>query len=224
MTRLSFILPGMIFILIIIIPFSYARGQEDFKACFAEEDAAEEDFAEENFIDGSVDWKKIRVLDLKTAEKIAITDNLSLAAAKARVYQALERVAQAKSFWWPKVDVNSFASRVSFSDNEYARALSAGRAVDPKAKINDPEDIYNINITAGWVVFNGFERWFSTAYARSGAEESRKALMDARRLLISSLGFSYHNAQLARENINIARADEIFNRISERCFKFQGSG
>jgi len=128
----------------------------------------------------------------------------------------MERVAQSKSSWWPRVDVISSSSHVSLSDNEHERSLQTASAFDPQTTIDDPEDIYSVSITAGWIVFNGFKRWFANASARYGAEESRDALMDAKRLLISSVGFGYHSAQLDRENIKIAEADEKFNQRQVR--------
>ena len=159
-----------------------------------------------------IDIKTISVLDLQTAQKIALTDNPSLAAARARVSQAVERVYKAQSAYWPSLDVTAVSSHIRLSDNEHKKSLQSARIFNPYAGISDPEDYFTAGITAGWIIFNGFERKFSIAMARYGSRESREAETDAKRLILSLVAFSYHNAQLARENIIIAKADELFNR------------
>jgi TolC family type I secretion outer membrane protein len=154
----------------------------------------------------------IRVLDLKTAGKIALADNPSLAAAQARVRQAKQRVLQARSAYWPRLDARATASRVSLSDNDFQTKLSYARLFDPNATIDDPEDYYKGELTATWVLFNGFERKFSNAAARYGEGRSESAQNDSKRLLLSSVAGAYFAAQLALENIAIAKADEVFNQ------------
>ena len=142
----------------------------------------------------------IQVLELSTAEHIALADNPSLAAAGERVRQARERVLQAASAYWPRVDATASGSRVWLSDNGY------------RPDVDDPEDYYNAGLTATWVLFDGFERRFSVAAASFAEQESEEAEMNTRRLLLSSVAASYYNAQLASENIGIAEADEVFYR------------
>ena len=159
----------------------------------------------------SLDLNAIQVLNLKTAGKIALAENPSLAAAQARVRQAKERVLQARSAYWPRLDAMASASRVSLSDNDYQTNLAYARLFAPNAFIDDPEDYYKADLTATWVLFNGFERKFSNAAARYGEDQSESAQKDAKRLLLSSVVASYFAAQLALENIAIAKADETFN-------------
>ena len=158
----------------------------------------------------SFDLNTIRVLDLKTAGKIALADNPSLAAAQARVRQAKQRVLQARSAYWPRIDARASASRVSLSDNDYQANLAYASLFG--ATIDDPEDYYKGELTATWVLFNGFERKFSNAAARYGEGRSESAQNDSKRLLLSSVAGAYFAAQLALENIAIAKADEVFNQ------------
>ena len=160
----------------------------------------------------SFDLNSIQTLDLKTARKIALTKNPSLAAALARVRQAKERVLQARSTYWPRIDVGASASRISLSDNDYQTNLAYARLFDPYASINDPEDYYKGELTATWVLFNGFERKYSNAAARYGEIRNESAQKDSKRLLLSSVAEAYFAAQLALENIAIAKADEVFNQ------------
>ncbi|MCP4408520.1 MAG: TolC family protein, partial [Gammaproteobacteria bacterium] len=95
----------------------------------------------------SLDLNTIRVLDLKTAGKIALAENPSLAAAEARVRQAKQRALQARSAYWPRLDAKASASRVSLSDNDYQTNLANARLFDSNATIDDPEDYYKGELT-----------------------------------------------------------------------------
>jgi outer membrane protein len=121
-------------------------------------------------------------------------------------------VDQARSTYWPRLDANASGARVELSENTYLQNLAVARLLNPAATVEDPEDYYNMDLTASWTLFDGFERKFSNASARYGEQSSTAALNDARRLLISAVSLSYFSAQLALENIAIAKADEAFNQ------------
>ncbi|MDY7037437.1 MAG: TolC family protein [Thermodesulfobacteriota bacterium] len=174
-----------------------------------------------------LDLNTIRVLDLKTAGKIALVGNPTYAAVQARVKQAKQRVLQARSAYWPRLDAAVSASQVSLSDNDYQTNLTNARLFNPNATIDDPEDYYKSELTATWVLFNGFERKFSNAAARYGEGRSKSAQKDSKRLLLSSVAGAYFAAQLALENIAIAKADEIFNQrqlMEAKARRHAGSG
>jgi len=160
---------------------------------------------------GSIDWGSIRILDLDTAQRVAVADNPSLQAAEARVRQARAGVLEARSAYLPRLDASASASKVWLSDNADEESLRMARIFDPQAGIDDPEDYYQAGLSASWLLFDGFAREFSNAAARYGEQESEAARLEARRLLLSAVAFSYYGAQLARENIAIAEADEAFN-------------
>jgi outer membrane protein TolC len=153
----------------------------------------------------------IEVLDIGTAKQIAIEGSPTLAAAYERVYQAEERVRQARAAYWPSIDAGGSGARVEPSNNEVKSQLSSARRFDPSSRIDDSTDIYRSELTGGWALFTGFRRRFENARARFGELETRSALEEARRLLIFSVATSYYEAQLARENIAMAKADEAFN-------------
>ncbi len=158
-----------------------------------------------------VDWGAMSTLDLETAVGIALAGNPGLEAAAARVRQAKAQVDQARSAYWPRLDASASGARVDLSENAYQQNLFLAQLV-PSATLDNPEDNYNASLTASWTVFDGFERKFTNAAARYGEQSSAAALNDARRLLISAVAVSYFSAQLALENISIARADEEFNQ------------
>lgn len=154
----------------------------------------------------------IDVLDIGTAKQIAIEGSPTLAAAYERVYQAEERVRQARATYWPSIDAGGSGARVELSNNEVKSQLSSTRRFDPSSRLDDSTDIYRSELATGWALFTGFRRRFENARARFGELETRSALEEARRLLIFSVATSYYQAQLARENIAIAKADEAFNQ------------
>jgi outer membrane protein TolC len=157
------------------------------------------------------DLAQIQTLTLDNAQRIALSQNPSLAAAAERISQAQARLQQAQAAYWPSLDLNAASSRNWLSDNEAAQALISLRLVDPNATIDDPEDRFNTGLQASWLLFDGFRRKFSVAFSRFGTEESLEARINTQRLLISSVATGYYTAQLAREEIEIGEADEAFN-------------
>ena len=161
---------------------------------------------------GAVDWSTISTLDLDTAVAVALSGNPGLEAAVARVHQAKAQVDQARASYWPWLDANASGARVDLSENAYEQNAATIRFFDPNASIENPDEYYTANLTASWTLFDGFERKFSNLSARYGEKSSSSALKDAQRLLISAVAQAYFSAQLALENIAIARADESFNQ------------
>jgi outer membrane protein TolC len=155
--------------------------------------------------------QQLKVLDLETAQRIAIANSPTLTAAAERVNQASERVLQAEAAYWPTLDADGSFSRVELSDNAEDVQREQLQVVAPGASVDNPEDYYRAGLVASWTVFDGFRRKFSNALARYGQDASQAALTEARRLLLSSVADSYYLAQLASENIAITEADEAFN-------------
>ncbi|MFZ7127953.1 MAG: TolC family protein [Desulfobacterales bacterium] len=151
------------------------------------------------------------VLTLEEAKRIAVEGNPDLFAAFERLRQAEERVRQARAAYWPTLDASASGARVDLSDSALETQSRAFRAFNADAAIANPEDVYQADLTAGWMLFTGFRRWYENARARFGEMESRSAIDEARRFLLFSVARSYYQAQLAREDIAIARADQAFN-------------
>lgn len=160
--------------------------------------------------DFPMDWNGIHVLDLKTAQQIALADNPSVQATEVRVMQAKERISQAYSTYWPRLDASASVSRVWMSQNSYQDNLGTARIFNPSATIDDPQDYYQTGITATWLLFDGFERRYRSRLAKNAKNQLISARDDAKRLLMSSVAASFLSAELARENIDIALSDEVF--------------
>ncbi len=157
------------------------------------------------------DIHTIDVLDLNTAIAIALSGNPTLAAARDRVRQAQARLKQARSTYWPRLDATASGSRVTLSDRTLDQQLAQARIFNPSATIEDPEEYYRLGLSASWLVFNGFERKWSNAAAHIGIDQSNAGRDEIRRRLLASVAQTYYSAQLARENLTIARADAEFN-------------
>lgn len=85
------------------------------------------------------------------------------------------------------------------------------QAAYARGQVDDSFENYRMSVVASWIVFNGFERKFSVAETKFGSLESEAAYHEAQRLLLSAVAQSFYAAQLGRENIAIAEADEAFN-------------
>ena len=175
----------------------------------------------------SIDWNTIEELDLETAARIALAGNPTLAAAEARVRQAMQRVSQAKADYWPRLDLTASGTKLWPSDNELKTNRAMARFLEPATTVADPQDRYHTGLIASWKVFDGFARKFVNASARYGQDQSRADLDDSRRLILSSVATAYFTAQLIRENVDIARADEDFNSrqlVEARARRRVGTG
>lgn len=156
----------------------------------------------------SVDLAQVKVLDLKTAQQVALADNPNMAAAQARIEQARARVRQAAASWWPSLDLSAAGTRQRLSDTTYqynnALASMLGSSVD------QTNDNYNAGLQATWVMFDGFYRTFKEQQSAYDERSNAAAMVDSQRLLVNSVAEAFLNAQLAQTRIDIARADETF--------------
>ena len=154
------------------------------------------------------DLAKVKVLDVRTAQSIALSGNPDLAAAQARIEQARARVRQAAATWWPSLDVSGAGIRQHLSENSYQYirrvAALAGGTVDQNT------NVYGAGIQATWLLFDGFYRDFRERQALYGEQEAQAGLADSRRMLVTAVAEAFLNAQLSQTYIDINRADETF--------------
>ncbi len=179
---------------------------------------------------GTIDLKNIQVLDLATAARIAVADNPTLGVAQARVEQAREALNQARSAYWPRLDLEASANRVEMSDRDYESQAAIYQMLGPSSfssSFDNPDDYYRAGLTASWVLFNGFARKFNVAAAAYGQQAAAAAQDDTRRLLLQAVTSAFLSAQLSLENIAIAKADEAFNQrqLTEAKLRYEvGTG
>jgi len=156
--------------------------------------------AEEKLV--AADLSKLKVLDLQTAQSLALAGNPTIAAAQSRIEQAKARVRQAAAAWWPSLDLTGSAARQRLSD-------TSSQAISPRGGDQTIES-YSAGVQATWVLFDGFSRTFRELQTSYDEQSTVAALIDSRRLLVTSVAEAFLNAQLAQTNIDIARADEAF--------------
>lgn len=174
------------------------------------------------------DLSTLSVLDLQTAVVIAQAQNPTMAAAFARVRQAMAQVRQARAAYMPRLDATASYARVETSDRTYESNLATARLFDPTVTaMENPDDYYSAGLRATWIVFNGFERTYMNRAARLGKEQNAFLEDDTRRLILSAVTETFLTAQLAAENMTISRADRAFNERllhEARARSEQGAG
>lgn len=156
-------------------------------------------------------WEEIRELHLEEACRFALRENPGLQAVRERILQAREALEQARSRYWPSLDLQGSARRFWLSES----ARQAPQISEPFgggiSRLESPDESSRAGISASWVVFDGLERRYRAAAARFGLERSRAADNEAARLLLAAVADAFYQAQLAGEDDSIARADEAFN-------------
>ncbi len=153
------------------------------------------------------------VLDLKTAQRMALEANPSLGAARARAAQAQERVRQAWSRYLPRLEGSADAAHVRYPENPgTALSLSTFSPITAGLTPKDREDVYHAALNATLTLFDGFQREFALAASRFNEKGGQAAYREAQRLLLAAVADSYFAAQLAQERGVIAEADEAFNQ------------
>lgn len=139
-------------------------------------------------------------LTLARAKQTALENSPTLAAARERVAQAITVIEQARADYLPTVSV------------------AASRAYTGETDLNGVTDEvrYTANVSASLVLFRGFYRKYNMLSAQYNEEMGRAALDETRRSLAWNVSQAFLNAQLALENIRIARSDMDYNRVLEK--------
>ena len=162
------------------------------------------------------------ILDLQTAQKIALADNPSLFAAAERVEQALQRIEQAHALYQPQLDLSGGASWSELSENA---ALS--QTLSGTHEIDRDQQKTSLALVASWQLFDGFFRKFQKLSAEYGGKQSEQARRNGQRLLLQSVAEAYYNAHLALYQQKIAAANRSFNQqqLKEAEIRYnQGAG
>ena len=156
----------------------------------------------------AADLAAVRVLDLHTAQAVALAANPNMAASRARVEQARARVEQAAAAWWPSLDLSGGGSRQRLAESgtrfDPAMAALLGGSTDRTL------EVYSAGLQATWVLFDGFFRRFKRLQAEYDEQSAAAGLADSRRLLVGAVAEAFVNTQLAQTNTDIYRADETF--------------
>ena len=139
-------------------------------------------------------------LTLERAKQTALENSPTLAAAGARVAQAIAAIEEARADYLPTVSVSA--------SQNYTEKTDLNAVTD--------ENLYTANLSASLVLFQGFYRKYNVLSAQYNEEMNRATLDETRRSLAWNVSQTFLNAQLALENIKIAQSDMDYNRALEK--------
>ena len=182
------------------------------------------------------------ILTLDQARRTALRDNPDIHGARARIEQALARIGEARSAYFPSVTLAHSAARTfqtPRSRNRFNIPISQALP-DVPATLQDLQDLdlnmllqaltwpqlgsqkasgisrsfsqHTTTLSATWTLFDGFAREARLLAAKYTFGAAKMSLADARRLLMQAVESAYYQAQLGREQVRIARADAEFSR------------
>ncbi|MCI5159028.1 MAG: TolC family protein, partial [Candidatus Electrothrix sp. AUS1_2] len=160
--------------------------------------------AEERAKTERCDLTRIDLLDLETAQQIALQENPGIGAAQARLAQAKAVLQQALAANKPGVDASASTGLGWYSENTYDSVSFA----DPSADQN--YEAGSLTLQASWLVFDGYARKFQQEQARYGVQASNASRRNTRRLLVSAVADAFFTAQQALAAIEIAAANKEF--------------
>jgi len=178
------------------------------------------------------------VLPLPDARRIALEANPDVHAARARLEASLARIGEARSFYFPQVSAFHNSTRTLQTSNRLSRFYSS--ALPEESGLVIPENPtlldllgtvvermrsrqtlsvgnqnsfsdHSTGLTATWLLFDGFVREARLLGAKHTYRASAMGVADVERLIVRAVDVAYHQTQLGREQIRIARADEQFS-------------
>jgi outer membrane protein TolC len=181
------------------------------------------------------------ILTLQEARNIVLKTNPDMHAARARLESALARISEARSFYFPSVELSHNSSRTfmvpsrrnfdSFLSNTlflpglatnlnfYDVLSTVGRFTESytvqQALSRGTQSAFSNHTTtlgASWTLFDGFIREARLMSRKQSYLASAMALADAKRLLVKAVDAAYFQTQLGRERLRVAKADEEFSR------------
>jgi len=155
-------------------------------------------------------WQTIKILDLETAQWIALAENSNLAASTARIGQAMAQKQQTQAAYWPKINFSMTATRNRMSDALYETQSLSARLLNPWVEMDNPVEKYSLGLSVEYVLFDGFLSKYQYLAAKMGHEISQVHHQDLKRLLLQQVANQFFSAQLARENVSIAEANIDF--------------
>lgn len=179
-------------------------------------------------------------LDIGRAREIALRGNPDIHAVRARLDQALARIGEARSTYFPTISLShnsnrtfqTPASRSPISGPFLPQNLPTSAATlqdldvgtllqllaDPLLRSNTTGGLggsfsqHSSTISATWTLFDGFTREATLLAAKHAHQATKMALSDVQRLLTQAVDGAYYQAQLADEQLRIAGADVAFSR------------
>ncbi|MBR0458000.1 MAG: TolC family protein [Victivallales bacterium] len=139
-------------------------------------------------------------LSLDEAKLRALLSNPTLAQMKSRIESAIAKVDQARSAYFPSIDLSAGITR---NRDYHTRPLSD----------YDNSTHYEVGLSANYRLFDGFQRKFSVLQAKYGLATAEQEDQDARRTLLQAVAAAYYQVLMAQDSMNIAKHDADFNQL-----------
>jgi len=145
-------------------------------------------------------------LTIEQAHRITMDNSPTVQQAIARILAANARLGQAQSAWWPTI-----AAQGQHLESYASMQLDWA----PNTRIRGSMHRSSCGVQLTWRLFDGFARRANILAAEWAVEQSQQLLSDTQRLLLEAVSTAFYGAQLARENMGIARQNQQFNRTLE---------
>jgi len=137
-----------------------------------------------------------RVLNLATAESLAIAHNPNISVAVERIVASRARLKRAYSAYYPQLSLD-------------------GGGQHTKANLMYPGlenyDTYSVTLSTSFLLFDGLQREYRVLASKYGVESSQWACEEFKRVLLGGVDEAFYSALLAKKLIDIAVADEKIN-------------
>lgn len=150
------------------------------------------------------DLAEIELLDLKTAQQIALQENPGIEAAQARLEQAKAALQQALAADKPRVDLGASTGLARYSENNYEILSLSDSSADQNYETG------SLGLQASWLLFDGYARKFQQEQRQYVVQASAENRRNTQRLLVSAVADAFFNAQLALASIEIETANKEF--------------
>ena len=150
------------------------------------------------------DLTKVELLDVETAQQIALQDNPGIGAAQARLEQAKAVLQQAVAADKPSVDASASTGFARYPDTTYDSISLSDASADQNHGVG------SLALQASWLLFDGYARKFQQEQARYGVQSSVASRKNTQRILASAVADAFFNGQLALAAIEIAAANKEF--------------
>ncbi len=181
------------------------------------------------------------LLTVEDARQIALRYSPDIHAARARIEQALARIGEARSAYFPTIALGHSSNRTFQTPSTRNRIplslpiqqpvpnipatlqdLDLGTLVgllttplfgqSGFSSITRSFSEHTTSLSATWTLFDGLSREATVLAAKHAHGAAKMSLAEAQRLLVRAVDGAYYQAQLGREQIRISRADLEFSR------------
>lgn len=146
-------------------------------------------------------------LSLEKAQQIALGSSPKVAEMLERIHEAEALVEEAKASLWPQVFAHA---------GHHLKDVSVQPDWNPQSRAEETFQHHTIGVTVNWLLFDGFGRRATILARQAKTRQEQELQRDSRRLLAEAVAGAFFQAQLAREGMQIARQNSLFNRNLEQ--------